>query len=79
MKYKENDYIVVTGKATDNLVGKTVRVHKCYPHDGDYMIDTMLPEMQFYPLWSAKSCEDNSHLNITMTVLYNERPQPKTN
>lgn len=78
MKYKENDYIVVTGKASDDLIGKTVRVHRAYESDDEYMIDNRLPDQQFFQVWSRESCDNNSHLNVAMTVLYNERPQPKT-
>jgi len=78
MKYKQDDYIIVTGSAAPELIGKTVRVHRAYEHDNAYMIDNRLPEQQYFHVWNQKACEENSYLNKTMTVLYNERPQSKT-
>ena len=67
-KYKPGDYIVVTGKASPKLIGKTVRIHAIYGEH--YMIDLMLDILTAYPVWCQKQCEANSHLDTTMVILY---------
>ena len=70
-KYKVGDYIVVTGKCADYLLGKTVKIQDIY---GDhYMIDTMRTEDSYYPIWTKEVCENNSYININMMILFADK------
>lgn len=70
-KYKVGDYIVITGFAEPQLIGRTARVH-LIDHD-HYMLDLLDYPCSYYPIWSIAKADANSYLNITMTVLYAAR------
>ena len=67
-KYKPNDYIIVTGECTPNLIGKTVRIHNVY--DDCYMVDLMMDSVIEHKIWKIEICDKNSQLNEAMCVLY---------
>ena len=76
-KYKPGDYIVVTGKCTPNLMGKTVQVVEIY--DDCYLIrliDAVSEKLEAYAgkaitrPWRIDIADANSKLNKARTVLY---------
>jgi hypothetical protein len=76
-KYKPGDYIVVTGKCSDNLIGKTVQVVEIY--DDCYLIRltdevsdklTAITGKAITKPWRIDIADANSKLNKARTVLY---------
>ena len=70
-KYKPGDYILVSGKCDEDLIGRTVRIHSI-EYDC-YMLDLLDYPCAFYPVWLIEIADQNSMLNEAATVLYASR------
>lgn len=66
-KYKEGDYIIITGQCDKEYLNKSARIHLIY--DDCYLID-MLGLNSYHIPWKQVIADANSKLNEHMCVLY---------